>query len=109
MSISNISNIVVELFRENIIRGRGLFARSLMKAQHASPAFTNVYAALVAVVNTKMPENGELLLKRLVEQFKRAFRRNDKVCNIPLPLCCAVYIAHKLTHHRQSFCLPQDL
>lgn len=55
VSLANIKNIVLELFRENLIRGRGLFCRSLMRAQHASPAFTNVYAALVAVVNTKLP------------------------------------------------------
>jgi hypothetical protein len=35
-----------------------------MKAQMASPTFTHVYAALVAVVNTKFPENGELIVKR---------------------------------------------
>lgn len=36
-----------------------------MKAQLASPGFTHIYAALVAVVNTKLPEVGELLLKRV--------------------------------------------
>ncbi len=36
-----------------------------MKAQLASPGFTPIFAAVLAVVNTKIPENGELLLKRL--------------------------------------------
>ncbi|KAH8050450.1 hypothetical protein JL722_11421 [Aureococcus anophagefferens] len=36
-----------------------------MKAQLASPGFTHIYAALAAVLNTKLPENGELLLKRV--------------------------------------------
>ncbi len=36
-----------------------------MKAQLASPGFTPIFAAVMAVVNTKIPENGELLLKRL--------------------------------------------
>jgi hypothetical protein len=45
--------------------GRGLFVRAVMKAQLASPGFTHIYAALVAVVNTKLPEVGELLLKRV--------------------------------------------
>ena len=53
---------------QNLIRGRGLFCRSLMKSQLASPAFTPVYAALVAVINTKLPEIGELLLHRVVTQ-----------------------------------------
>ncbi|KAF5833654.1 hypothetical protein DUNSADRAFT_9964 [Dunaliella salina] len=49
---------------ENLVRGRGLFCRSLMKSQLASPSFSPVYSALVAVVNTKFPELGELLLHR---------------------------------------------
>lgn len=39
-----------------------------MKSQMASPAFTPVYAALASVVNTKFPEIGELLLKRIILQ-----------------------------------------
>ena len=37
-------------------------------SQMASPTFTPVYAALVAVVNTKFPELGELLLHRVITQ-----------------------------------------
>ena len=50
------------------MRGKGLFCRSIMKSQMASPTFTPVFAALVAVVNTKFPEIGQLLLHRLVLQ-----------------------------------------
>lgn len=32
----------------------------------ASPNFTHVYAALIAVINTKLPEIVNLLLKRVV-------------------------------------------
>ncbi len=78
VNVANIKNIIPELFHENIIRGRGLLARSLMKAQAASPSFSRVYAALVAVVNTKMPAVGELILSRLINQFLRGFKRNDK-------------------------------
>ena len=90
VNVSNIKNIVLEIFGENIIRGRALFVRSLLKAQMASPNFTHVYAALVSVINTKMPEIGELLLKRVLNQFRRAYKRNDKV------VCNAVtrFIAH---------------
>jgi pre-mRNA-splicing factor CWC22 len=84
VNASNIKNILPELFGENLIRGRGLFARSCMKSQMASPAFTHVFAALVAVVNTKFPELGELLLKRIILQLRRAFKRNDKVCPLTL-------------------------
>ena len=77
-NVANIKSILPELFEQNLVRGRGLFARALMKAQMASPGFTHVYAALIAVVNTKLPENGELLLKRLIIQFRKAFKRSDR-------------------------------
>ena len=81
LNVSNLREIVAELIRENLIRGRGLFARGLLKAQILSGAagFTPVYAACVAVVNTKLPIVGECLVQRLVLQFRRSFRRNDKV------------------------------
>jgi pre-mRNA-splicing factor CWC22 len=75
----NIKQVVPELFGENLIRGRGLFARSIMKAQAASLPFTPVFAALVSIINTKLPQVGELVLTRLISQFRRSFKRNDKV------------------------------
>ena len=74
----NIAVIVRELFAENIVRGRGLLCQSIIQAQTASPTFTHVYAALAAIINTKFPNIGELLLKRLILNFKRGFKRNDK-------------------------------
>ena len=90
VNTSNIKNIVPELFSENLVRGQGLFCRSLMKAQSASLPFTPVYACLVAVVNTKFPQIGELLLMRLISQFRRAYKRSDKnVC-----LAVTKFLAH---------------
>jgi pre-mRNA-splicing factor CWC22 len=80
VNIVNIKQIVPELFSENLVRGRGLFARSIMKAQAASLPFTPVFAAVVAIINTKLPQVGELVLTRLISQFRRSFKRNDKVC-----------------------------
>ena len=80
VNIANIKLIVPELFAENLIRGRGLFSRSVMKAQASSLPFTPVFAALVSIINTKLPQVGELVLTRLISQFRRAFKRNDKVC-----------------------------
>ncbi|XP_020521154.1 pre-mRNA-splicing factor CWC22 homolog [Amborella trichopoda] len=90
VNASNIKNIIPELFSENLLRGRGLFCRSCMKSQMASPGFTDVFAALVAVVNTKFPEVGNLLLRRIVLQLKRSYKRNDK----PLLLATTKFIAH---------------
>ena len=78
VNVSNIGIIVRELFRENIVRGRGILCRALMQAQAFSPTFTHVYGAMVAVINTKFPQIGELLLHRLVIQFRKGVRRNDK-------------------------------
>ena len=63
---------------QNLIRGRGAFCRSMMKSQLASPTFTPTYAALVAIINTKFPEIGELLLKRVISQV------NLRLAYIPL-------------------------
>jgi pre-mRNA-splicing factor CWC22 len=54
------------LFNENILRGKGLLARAIIKAQMASPNFTMVYAALIAVINTKLPEIVNLIIKRVI-------------------------------------------
>lgn len=70
---------VLQLFGENLIRGRGLFVRSIMRAQASSLPFTPIFASLVAIVNTKLPQVGELLLTRLISQFRRSYKRNDKV------------------------------
>ncbi|KAK7858676.1 pre-mrna-splicing factor cwc22 [Quercus suber] len=90
VNAANVKNIIPELFSENLIRGSGLFCRSCMKSQMASPGFTDVFAALVAVVNTKFPEVGELLLRRVVLQLKRAYKRNHK----PQLLAAVKFIAH---------------
>lgn len=79
VNVSNIKHVVPELFGENLIRGKGLFARSIMRAQAASLPFTPIFAALVAIINTKLPQVGELVLIRLISQFRRAYKRNDKV------------------------------
>ncbi|XP_069668734.1 pre-mRNA-splicing factor CWC22 homolog isoform X2 [Periplaneta americana] len=90
VNTGNIGIIVRELLKENIVRGRGLLCRSIIQAQAASPTFTHVYAALVAVVNSKFPNIGELLLRRLVIQFRRGFKRNDKtIC-----ISAATFVAH---------------
>ena len=68
---ANITQVVPEFFAVNLIRGRGLFAGSIMKAQVASLPFTPVSAALVAIINTKLP--------RVSGRLRRSFKRNDKV------------------------------
>ena len=90
VNASNLREIVRELIGENLIRGRGLFTRSIMKAQSASLVFTPVYAAVVAVLNTKLPMLGELLATRLIAQFRRSYRRNDKTTCV----ASVIFLAH---------------
>jgi pre-mRNA-splicing factor CWC22 len=79
VNITNLHNIIYEVLNENLFRGKGLIARAVIKAQMASPNFTHVYAALVAVINTKLPDIGELILKRYIIQFRKSYKRNNKI------------------------------
>ena len=38
-----------------------------------------VFAALVAIINTKLPQVRELVLMRIISQFRESFKRNNKV------------------------------
>ncbi|KAI6149664.1 armadillo-type protein, partial [Pisolithus tinctorius] len=61
-----------------------------MKAQASSLPFTPVFATLVAIINTKLPQVGGLILAWLISQFQRAFKHNDKtVCH-----SSTTFIAH---------------
>jgi pre-mRNA-splicing factor CWC22 len=87
-----------ELLKENIVRGRGLLCRSIIQAQAASPTFTHVYAALVSIVNSKFPNIGELLLKRLVVTFRRGFRRNNKAICVTASKFIAHLVNQRVAH-----------
>ena len=61
-----------------------------MTAQSQATPFTNVYSAVIAVLNTKFPDVGDLLLDRLILQFKRSYLRNQKaVC-----LSTVMFVGH---------------
>ena len=66
VNTSNVQNIILELFNENLLRGKGLLARAIMKAQMASPNFSHVYSALLAVINTKLPDLVRLIINRYI-------------------------------------------
>ncbi|CAH2305859.1 pre-mRNA-splicing factor CWC22 homolog [Pelobates cultripes] len=95
VNVSNIGNIIQELLQENIVRGRGQLSRSILQAQSASPIFTHVYAAVVSIINSKFPQIGELILKRLILNFRKGYRRNDK----QLCLTASKFIAHLINQN----------
>lgn len=79
VNVANIQNVIIELLNENLMRGMGLVSRAIIKAQMASPNFTHVYAALVSVLNTKLPDIAYLIIRRVILQFRRAYQRNNKI------------------------------
>jgi len=90
VNTGNLKEIIVELLGENLVRGRGLLVRAVSRAQAVALPFTPVYAGMIAVLNTKLPQIGELMLVRLVHHFRRAYRRNDKTqC-----LASSTFLAH---------------
>ncbi|KAM7183718.1 Pre-mRNA-splicing factor [Rhypophila sp. PSN 637] len=105
VNVGNIKELVMELFAENLIRGRGLLCQSLLKAQHSSLPFTPVYAALVAITNTKLPMVGELLVKRLIIRFRKAFKRSDK----PVLVSSTVFMAALINQQVVSEVLAAQL
>lgn len=105
VNISNIKNIIPELLEENLVRGKGLFVRSVMKAQSASLTFTPVYAALVTVINTKLPQIGELLLMRLIVQLRKAYKRDDKTACV----ASVTFIAHLFNFRVAHEILPLQI
>ena len=67
----------VELFRLNVVRGRGLVARSVLSRAMRQPQAAAPLAALVGVVNLQLPQVGGLVAARTAALFKRAYMRND--------------------------------
>lgn len=54
VNTGNLATVIRELLKENLVRGCGLLCRSIIQAQAASPTFTRVFAALVAVINSRV-------------------------------------------------------
>ena len=75
---------------QNLIRGKGLLCRSLIRSQIASPTFTPVFASLVTIINCKLPDIGALLVTRLILQFKRSLKRGDRAICVP----ATIFLAH---------------
>ncbi len=78
MNGSNLPTIIRQLVQNNIVRGRGILARSVIEAQSISPNNTNVYAALVSVINTKFPQISLLICKRVIYSFREYFVADER-------------------------------
>ncbi|KAG8380128.1 hypothetical protein BUALT_Bualt07G0161400 [Buddleja alternifolia] len=65
----NLKETVAQLFAENIVRGKGLFCRSIINHQTAHPEKSYIYAALAFLVNYYFPAVGGLLVRRVYVQL----------------------------------------
>ena len=86
-----IKPLIHQLFEKvNLIRLRGVLAKSVLQAALSSQRYASVYAALIAVINTKLPEVGELVVRRAILSFQRHYRRREKQqC-----LATAIFLGH---------------
>ena len=103
VNAANINNIAREAFSENLKWGMGLFCKGIMKAQATSPSFTNVFACLVAIINSKMPEVGHLLMVRVITNFQKGYKRNDKIILLTSLKFIAHAINQRILHEKIGF------
>jgi len=79
LNSQTIKDLIHSLFQNaNLIRGKGLLAKAVLRAATTSPTYAPVYVSLIAVVNTKLPEIGELILVRSILMFRRSYARQDR-------------------------------
>ena len=93
---STIKPLIHELFDKcHLLRMRGPLAQSLLRAALSSTHYSPVYAALVAVIHTKLPEIGDLVVQRSILLFRKHFRlRNKQYC-----LAISIFMAHLFHQH----------
>eukprot|EP00934_Nitzschia_sp_Nitz4_P003939 Nitzschia sp. Nitz4//scaffold81_size91200//293//2764//NITZ4_004972-RA/size91200-processed-gene-0.116-mRNA-1//-1//CDS//3329558668//3929//frame0 len=79
LNATTIKPLIQELFQQvNLIRMRGVLCKSVMVAAMSSPKYADVFAALIAVINSKLPEVGELMVSRSVLAFRRYYQHREK-------------------------------
>ena len=91
LNATTIKPLIQELFQKvNLVRLRGPLCKSVLSAAVSSPKYSDVYAAIISVVNSKLPEVGELMVKRAILAFRRYYKQRDKAsCQ-----AVCVYIVH---------------
>lgn len=93
VSAGNIEATAIETLRENVVRGRGLLCKALLRAQLANPDMAAVFACYVAVLNKELPAVGALLGRRLAIQWRRCYLRRDRRG----ATASALFLAHLVT------------
>lgn len=96
LTIGNVRETSVLLFKANIIWGQGLVCRSVIQNVMLTPHRAPELAALVAVLNSKVPAIGEIVLARVVALFKRAYVNNNKRLAESMALFLCELTLHKV-------------
>ncbi len=79
LNMSTIKPLIFDLFSNvNLIRFRGVLVKSVLLAAISSIQYSNVYAAMIAAINTKLPEIGELIVKRSILLLRKSYQRREK-------------------------------
>jgi len=62
----------------NLIRGRGLLAKAIIKEQTKSPNNTAIYVALVSIINANFPQVNLLICERVISSYRQSFLANER-------------------------------
>ncbi|CAF2650526.1 unnamed protein product [Rotaria sp. Silwood2] len=103
VNASNLPTIIRQILQHNIIRGRGILANSIIEAQFASPNNTNLYAALVSVVNTKFPQISLLICKRVIHSYREYFVADERKKTFIAIKFIAHLVNQKILHEKIAF------
>ena len=108
---SNIQDVLPSFFRCNLVRGRGLLTMEIIRAVRVDFKKARVLAAVINVIDTKLPETGELLVKRVIADFKSGHRRRERSrmrnsCALIAQLCNASVVHELLALQVQRSRLP---
>ena len=69
-----------------------------LRAQKTSPTFTAIYTTLIGIIDTKLPECGELLLKRVILGFRNAYKTRDRSTATVLVKFIAHLVNQQIAH-----------
>lgn len=99
LNAQTIKDLIHSLFQTaNLIRGKGLLAKAILRAATTSPTYAPVYASLISVINTKLPEIGELILIRSILLFRRSYARQDRGTTLSISNFIACLFNQGLCH-----------
>ena len=101
LSVHNIKDRILDLLQNvNLIRMRGVLATSLLQAMTstASQSYHSLYASFLAVLHSKLPAVGQVVVHRLMSQLRGAYRRREKVRVTAVALCLSHLFVHAVVH-----------